>query len=299
MPEEATPEASTPKNGEAKKAKQEGPIKCGLVMPISDIDGYPPGHWQEVRNILTSAIEANTEVTFAASLVSDADDSGVIHKRIIQNLYDCQIVVCDLSAKNANVMFELGMRLAFDKPTVLVKDDRTGFSFDTGVIEHIEYSSDLRFASMNVFMDKLSRKVLATYQRSLKAPAETSFLKSFGKFQVQKLDEEEVTPHDALLAMMAELQRDMRRLSRPATSSGLSEMLPDDLPLTLSDISQLHSVYKNLNPDKTILDVQDFAAFIRDRFVDGLATVSDSKLYTAISVFARKHFISHKSSVAV
>jgi hypothetical protein len=33
--------------------------------------------------------------------------------------------LCDVSGKNANVMFELGLRLAFDNPTIIIKDDKT------------------------------------------------------------------------------------------------------------------------------------------------------------------------------
>jgi len=32
-------------------------------------------------------------------------------------------------------MFELGLRLAFDKPAIIVKDDNTSYSFDTAPIE--------------------------------------------------------------------------------------------------------------------------------------------------------------------
>jgi hypothetical protein len=69
----------------------------------------------------------------------NADDIGVIQKRIVQNLYSSDVIVCDVSGKNPNVMFELGMRLAFDKPTLIVKDDKTDYSFDTGIIEHVPY----------------------------------------------------------------------------------------------------------------------------------------------------------------
>src|SRR5690606_35815500 len=94
------------------------------------------------------------------------------------------IVVCDVSGKNPNVMFELGMRLAFDKPTVIVKDDKTDYSFDTGIIEHVGYPRDLRFSKIVLFKDKLSEKVKATYQKSLSDPEHSTFLKSFGRFQV-------------------------------------------------------------------------------------------------------------------
>ncbi len=39
-------------------------------------------------------------------MVSEADDVGVIQKRIVQNLHTHEIVVCDVSCKNPNVMFE-------------------------------------------------------------------------------------------------------------------------------------------------------------------------------------------------
>ncbi len=111
-------------------------------MPISALDGCSEHHWSEVRGILNDAIR---EAGFEPRLVSVADDSGVIQKRIVHNLYDDPIVVVDVSGKNANVMLELGMRLAFDKPVIIVKDDATTYSFDTAPIEHLPYPRDLRF----------------------------------------------------------------------------------------------------------------------------------------------------------
>ena len=75
-------------------------------------------------NLLRILQEAIADAGYEANLVSDADDSGIIQKRIVQNLYDNDIVVCDVSCKNPNVMFELGMRLAFDKPTIIIIDDK-------------------------------------------------------------------------------------------------------------------------------------------------------------------------------
>lgn len=69
---------------------------CGLVMPISAIDGVSESHWAEVRAILSASIE---QAGFEPNLVSAADDVGIIQKRIIQNLYDNPIVVCDASGK--------------------------------------------------------------------------------------------------------------------------------------------------------------------------------------------------------
>jgi len=61
-------------------------------------------------------------------------------------------------------MFELGLRLAFDKPTVIIKDDKTEYSFDTGVIEHVPYPRDLRFAKVMEFKKRLTEKISNTYK---------------------------------------------------------------------------------------------------------------------------------------
>jgi hypothetical protein len=120
-------------------------------MPIAEIEGLDAEHWTEVKSILQEAI---TDAEFNGDLVSFSPDVAVIHKNIVRNLYDNPIVVCDVSAKNPNVMFELGMRLAFDKPTIIVKDDLTDYSFDTSPIEHLEYPRDLRFYKIQDFKKK-------------------------------------------------------------------------------------------------------------------------------------------------
>jgi hypothetical protein len=130
--------------------------KCGVIMPISSIGDYPDSHWADVLAIIGAAV---SDAGLDASLVSNADEVTVIQKTIVQNLYDNPIVICDVSGKNPNVMFELGLRLAFDKPTIVVKDDKTSFSFDTGTIEHLAYPRDLRFARIVDFKAKLTAKI--------------------------------------------------------------------------------------------------------------------------------------------
>lgn len=170
-------------------------LTCGIVMPISTIDSCTEEHWRDVRLILSEAIE---DAGFAPQLVSDADDVGIIQKRIIQNLYENPIVVCDVSAKNPNVMFELGMRLAFDRPTIIVKDDKTSYSFDTSPVEHLAYPRDLRFSKIVEFKESLAEKIKGTYEKSKADPSYTTFLKHFGTFKVAEL-KTEIVPHDRLV----------------------------------------------------------------------------------------------------
>jgi len=181
---------------------------CGLVMPISTIDGCNEQHWMDIKDIISEAIE---DAGFTANLVSYADDVGIIQKRIIQNLYDNPIVVCDVSGKNPNVMFELGLRLAFDKPTIIIKDDKTSYSFDTSPIEHLEYPRDLRFTKIIDFKKNLTEKIKATYQKSKSDPSYTTFLKHFGTFTIAKLDSQEVSKEDFIIEELKELRKSITR----------------------------------------------------------------------------------------
>jgi hypothetical protein len=184
---------------------------CGIVMPISSLDGCSEGHWSDVLDIITESIEA---AGFDGNLVSNADDVGIIQKRIIQNLYENPIVVCDVSGKNPNVMFELGMRLAFDKPTIIIKDDKTSYSFDTSPIEHIEYPRDLRFSRIVDFKSKLAEKIKATYEKSTTDTTYTTFLKHFGEFKVAKIDKKEVSGQEFIIDELKSIKMGMRRLER-------------------------------------------------------------------------------------
>lgn len=209
-------------NGTAKEEAE--PFKeaaCGLVMPISGIDGCSSDHWTEVKAIITESVEAIKSYNFTVKLVSEADDVGVIQKQIVQNIYNSDIVICDVSCKNPNVMFELGMRLAFDKPTIIIKDDKTDYSFDTSIIEHLPYPRDLRFSKMVSFKDRLAEKVVGTMKASAENPDHSTFLKNFGKFHVASLTQDVIPTDKYIVEMLTDMQRDISRLridSRAATA---------------------------------------------------------------------------------
>ncbi len=201
-------EMSEKQNKEETKKKK--PV-CGIVMPISTIDGCTAEHWAEVLTILKEVI---TDAEFEPNLVSDADDSGIIQKRIIQNLYKNEIVVCDVSAKNPNVMFELGLRLAFDKPTIVIKDDKTDYSFDTSVIEHLVYPRDLRFTKILKFKDTLKSKIQNTYKKSKEDKNYTTFLKHFGEYKVSDLGQTEISSEKYILSAIDEIKDSIRDMTR-------------------------------------------------------------------------------------
>jgi hypothetical protein len=193
-------------------------VTCGLVMPISTLDGCSAEHWSEVKAIVVEAIESIQAPRFKVRLVSEADDIDVIQKRIVHNLYTSDIVVCDVSGKNPNVMFELGMRLAFDRVAVIVKDDKTDYSFDTQPVEHVGYRRDLRFSSIVGFQKTLADKVQATYTKSIAAPGQSPFLKTFGDFKVATIKETEAPANSIILDQLTELRADIQVIGRRVSS---------------------------------------------------------------------------------
>ena len=177
-------------------------------MPIAPHPDYSADHWKDVLNIL---IEAVNETEFEPKLVSDDVAIGLIHDRIVTNIYNNEIVICDVSSKNPNVMFELGLRLAFDKPTIIIKDETTGYSFDTGVIEHIPYPSSLRFSQIVKFKEELIRRINATYKKSKSEANYSPFLKSFGKTIVPaSLQQTELPEGKYILTQLENLSKEMQ-----------------------------------------------------------------------------------------
>ncbi|MCE7061241.1 hypothetical protein [Dyadobacter sp. CY343] len=205
----------------AKSQKEEGieePIlvkkmTCGIIMPIAGNQDYSTEHWKDVLSIISEAIHA-TEI-FEPKLVSEDVAIGLIHERIVSNIYNNEIVVCDVSSKNPNVMFELGMRLAFDKPTIIVKDSDTGYSFDTGPVEHLNYPRTLRFADIVNFKLTLAAKITATYNKSQDEADFSPFLKSFGKtIKPAKITETEITQGDYIVSELGRISKEIRLMRR-------------------------------------------------------------------------------------
>ncbi len=223
-------------------------------MPIAPMGQYEKSHWDRVRTVLDEAI---IDAGYTPRLVSESENIGVIHARIVQNLYDDPIVVCDVSGKNANVMFELGLRLAFNKPTIVIKDDLTDYSFDTSPIDHINYRADLRFDDVREFKKKLSAVIVGTVAKKESDPSYSPFLGHFGKFEVAGLETKTVSSEQFLLKQMEALQNEVAQLgANIANSTSMAEKVywaKEDMRLFNEVATQkiLKQVEENRSPGRT------------------------------------------------
>lgn len=191
------------------------PITCGLIMPIASNDGGTAEHWRQVRQVITSAISG---LNLKVQMVSESDAVSVIHKNIIQNIFTNEIVICDVSSRNPNVMFELGMRLAFDKPVVIIKDKDTPFSFDIGSIQHIEYPHSLNYIEILEFQEELLKKVRSTMNEANTANSVNGryspFLSNYAITEVTEIQTQHVNKEEYIIEKLNELTGVVRKLER-------------------------------------------------------------------------------------
>lgn len=69
-----------------------------------------------------------------------------------------------MNSKNPNVFYELGMRQAFDKPTVLLKDEKTIAPFDINGLRYCQYNTDMKHRNVKLAIESLSQTLKETYK---------------------------------------------------------------------------------------------------------------------------------------
>lgn len=137
----ATGASSSPIVSVAKPTVDGAPV-CFVAMPFTErSDDHPIGFFDEVLSaVFTPALEdAGFELRTAKRQGSD-----VIQSTIVSELLAADLVLVDLTEHNPNVLFELGMRIAADKPIALVRAKGTGPIFDVDNLLRVEeYSPNL------------------------------------------------------------------------------------------------------------------------------------------------------------
>jgi hypothetical protein len=73
------------------------------------------------------------------------------------------MVICDLSAKNPNVLYELGIRQAFNKKVVLIKDNKTNRIFDIQGLRTLDYDANLRVDEVQKNIIQISKTLTDTF----------------------------------------------------------------------------------------------------------------------------------------
>lgn len=236
----STQQAATEQvDGIVEQQPQAQQVTCGLIMPISTNESGSAEHWRQVREIICAAL---IETDLNVKMVSESDEVNVIHNNIVTNVYANDIVICDVSSRNPNVMFELGMRLAFDKPVVIIKDRETPYTFDVGNIYHIEYPRSLNYIEILEFQKELKEKTLMTLDAS-QQPNYSPFLSNYKIKKLVGIEVEFVGKEEFMMSSLKEIMGELKRLNR--NNSVINDM---------DSISE-RKTYKNDEPSPSLINL--------------------------------------------
>ena len=134
-----------------------------VIMPfVERQDSHPKGFFQEVlRSLITPAgRDAGFNVKTA-----NRQGSDLIQSTIMNDLLDADLVITDLTEHNPNVLFELGVRMAENKPVALIKATGTGPIFDVdNLLRVYEYNSNLWASTIEKDLPAIKEHISATWE---------------------------------------------------------------------------------------------------------------------------------------
>lgn len=145
------------------ESSNSGSLIAFVAMPFSEkTSAYPKGYFDEVlKHLITpAAVKANFNARTAKKAGSE-----VIQSTIVNDLDSADLVIVDLTEHNPNVLFELGMRIAFDKPVCLIRAKGTAAIFD---IDHMlrvyDYNPCMWPSSLEIDVPALTEHIEETWK---------------------------------------------------------------------------------------------------------------------------------------
>lgn len=214
-------------NEENTKTQEGKTKKCFVIMPISDVEGYPKGHFDRVfKHVIVPACK---KTGYEAIRADGTSKTNVIIVDILKNALDCEMAICDLSARNPNVFYELGFRQAFDKKTVLMIDDKTNRPFDINAIRSFTYDSSLRIDLVDKAISDLVKTLQET--QSMTESENNSLLKLLAIESPAILPKRKVISEDSSLILQAihdlsdDIQKNLPKSKRPFHSNIINSIL--------------------------------------------------------------------------
>jgi hypothetical protein len=158
---------TTPRTVLVGEPAKKSTVKAFIIMPFSEKTAErPKGFFTEVlRSLITPAgVEAGFKVETA-----NRQGSDVIQSTIVNELLEADLVLADLTDHNPNVLFELGLRMAVEKPVALIKAVGTGRVFDVdNLLRVFEYQPQLWRSTVETDIPELVKHMRAAWDNRTK-----------------------------------------------------------------------------------------------------------------------------------
>lgn len=145
------------------EAKARGASEIFVIMPFSErTQKYLPSFFTEVLN---SLIIPAADVAGFTVRTARATGSDVIQSTIINALLNADLVIADLTEHNPNVLFELGVRMALEKPILLIRARGTEKIFDVdNMLRVFDYKENLWQSTLKEDIPELTKHIQAAWE---------------------------------------------------------------------------------------------------------------------------------------
>ena len=206
--------SDTPANPPAEKPE------CFVIMPIGE-KPERPGHFRRVYEDIF--VPACDKAGFKADRGGEDKTTGIIHLDILRKLLKSPMALCDLTGHNPNVLFELGIRQAFDMPVALVAEDGTGKIFDTDILWHHEYKKARLYHEVLEDQREIAKILKKTYARAQSGDNTSSLIRLLDIGFTKATLPEKSTPEESvgyLVGLVERMSADIQLLKRSKAVSG-------------------------------------------------------------------------------
>lgn len=232
-------------------AGQEAAKRVFVIMQVGAKDSPERKRADEIYNFI---IAPAVKVAGLEPYRADLDPSpGAITLKMLSELLDARIVIADLTGRNPNVFYELGITHSFGRPLISIADSSKSLPFDAKderVIELGEYST----SGLTYVQGELAK---ASLQESLEIVLAEDYLPPSPLREVAaNRSVDQLAPENPVAAEMAQMRETLedirRRVSRRMTA------IP---PSIINDIDTLRRVVRR---NLEFLDDQDFEVLSTD-----------------------------------
>lgn len=177
-------EGTTPSTVLVGEPSKKSTIKAFVIMPfVEKSQERSKGFFSEVlQSLITpAAIDAGFNVETA-----NRQGSDVIQSTIVNDLLEADLVIADLTDHNPNVLFELGLRMAMEKPVALIKAAGTGRVFDVdNMLRVYEYQPNLWRSTIEDDLPELTKHFKAAWENRNKDQSYMTILRRAPKGDVK------------------------------------------------------------------------------------------------------------------
>ncbi|MBU5419983.1 hypothetical protein KQI11_07600 [Acetanaerobacterium sp. MSJ-12] len=113
--------------------------KCFIITPIGE-EGSPIR--RHIDGIIDASVIPALQKDYNCTVAHRISQSGSITKQVIQEIYESDLVIANLTTKNPNVMYELAFRHCLGKPCIIIAENETSLPFDIAAERTVFYEND-------------------------------------------------------------------------------------------------------------------------------------------------------------